>query len=268
MRRHIALLILAATLQSPLDARALDAQQPMPPLLTAYHWDLTDARNADGTVALEYFPKYPNDTTLRVTITPEYIGSYAGCNSAGANVAYDHGYLVRTPQSLQTMTLLGCRSDIDAAMSRFFAGDMHVFVEPGSPPHLRLDAGGTALMFVGDPTDETRYGSEGEVMYFEVAPHTVRCSVRGRPERDCLQLRLLRYGEGMAEIVEGPWKVVYEPIDGFEPLDGVHMKIAVARFQPNDPAHDGSIPVYLLRGVYFTDGMVEYDKRRARRERP
>ena len=110
------------------------------------------------------------------------------------------------------------------------------------------------LKLQGEATPQTRYGSEGEVKFLEVAAKTVKCSHPLIPGYQCLQVRERRYDDaGLQLATQDTWHPLYQPIEGFVHHDGVRTVLRVKQYEWKNPPADAPSTVYVL------DMVVEQD---------
>ena len=88
------------------------------------------------------------------------------------------------------------------------------------------------------PTDaRTRHGP-ATIAFLEVAPSRVACSHPRLAIARCLQVRDVTFdAHGLRAGPPGEWRFLYEPIDGFEHVEGIRSVLRVKRFaRPPAPA--------------------------------
>ena len=86
-------------------------------------------------------------------------------------------------------------------------------------PQLSLGfADASRWILRGEPTPRTKYGSDGEVVLYEVAPDHQRCTALKQDERLCLRMRLVQWGvrDGKGHFFgQQAWELF--PLDTFAP---------------------------------------------------
>ena len=233
----------------PPDVAAPDARAPegAAPELPAYHWRLTDARDAGGQRLDALFVE--GGKPLTVDFANGHLRISGGCNHGGGAYTVE-GDTLRVQQFMSTQ--MACDQPLmalDAAAAEALQGDSEVRWEPAGdrPPQLTLAGARGTLVFAGDPTVETRYGGPGETVFLEVAPERVACQHPLIPDHRCLQVREVRYdGQGLRVGEPGEWQPLYEEIEGYTHEPGVRNVLRLKRFERTDAPADASSVVYVL----------------------
>ncbi|AZE73219.1 putative lipoprotein [Pseudomonas synxantha] len=224
------------------------------PALSAYYWNLVSATDASGKPLVAMNKGI--ERKLRVSFGEKNLNISGGCNGQFGRYHYQGGVL--KVQSLAS-TLMACDKslmDLDAQVAGLFKGDLRaVIAGDNTQPMLHLTTvDGSVLKLRGEPTEQTRYGSKGEVKFLEVAPKTVKCSHPMIPEYQCLQVRERRYDDaGLQLPTQDPWHPLYQSIEGFEHRDGVRTVLRVKQYEWKNPPADAPSTVYVL------DLVVEQD---------
>lgn len=250
-------LLVAACAQKPPAETAADATDAGPPppaaepveaeSLRAYHWRLSEARDAQGATIEALFPRA--DKPLQLDFTAEHLGVANACNRIGGPYKLEDGRL-QVARLAQTMMACADRklADADPAISQRLESSPRVSLQPGDTPRLSLVTdNGDTLVFEGRPTPETRYGSPGETVFLEVAPQRVACSHPLIPNHQCLRVRERYYdAQGLVSGEPGEWQPLYQEIEGYTHEPGVRNVVRVKRFEVKDPPADASSVAYVL----------------------
>lgn len=233
------------------DTAAPDARAPegAAPELPAYHWRLTDARDAGGQRLDALFVE--DGKPLTVDFVDGHLGLSGGCNRGSAAYAVEGDTLRVQPFASTQMACADARlMALDAAAAEALQGSAEIRWEPAAgerPPQLTLAGAQGTLVFAGEPTVETRYGGPGETVFFEVAPERVACQHPLIRDHRCLQVREVRYdGQGLRVGEPGEWQPLYEEIEGYTHEPGVRNVLRLKRFERTDAPADASSVVYVL----------------------
>jgi hypothetical protein len=155
-------------------------------------------------------------------------------------------------------TLMACNDPalkaLDAAAGKYLQGTFTLGLDVhGKQPKLTLSvAGVSTLAFTGTPTDATRYGSEGETVFLEVAPQKKPCPAPAAPGHVCLEVRELHYGaNGVRTGQPGDWHALAQHIEGYTHQPGTRNVLRVKRYQV------AGAPAGAASTAYVLDMMVE-----------
>ena len=166
-----------------------------------------------------------------------------GCNLIRGGFKIDSGKIEvrRTATSL-----MACETKImegDIVLERMLLKPLRIDVYSGTPPRLQLvSATNDTLVFTGDPTLESRYGAPTTI-FIEVAPQEVACQHPVRGAMRCLQVRERKFdAKGLAVGKLGPWRPLFDTIDGFSHVEGqrnvlrvkVYQRVPVDRRKPDN----------------------------------
>lgn len=215
-------------------------------LLAGFHWQLQDARNAQGQRidALRVRQNVP----VTLDFEDDRIGVSGTCNRMGGRYAIDGGTLrIET----LTSTMMACADErvmaLDREVGKRLEGNVQLALQRGNAPTLTLTtASGDVLSFTGQPTVETQYGGPGERMFLEVAADTRPCSHPLIPDKQCLQVREITYDDNGIKSRTGDWGHFYDDIQGYTHEDGIRNVLRVKRFKRNPAPADASTNVYVL----------------------
>ncbi|WP_239467178.1 META and DUF4377 domain-containing protein [Rhodoferax koreensis] len=229
------------------------------PLLQAQRWRLESATDATGRPIAALAPRA--DRPLLLSFEPEgRLGVRGGCNQmSGAYTVSDGGALAVSQLMSTRMACAPALMQVDATLSSLLAQPVQLALVAASAaeaPKLRLTtANQTALVFVGQPTSETRYGGPATLVFMEVAARQVACSHPLIPNARCLQVRERSYdAQGRSTGTPGPWQPLYGEIEGYTHTEGVRNVLRVKRFQRAGPVPaDASATVLVLDLVVETE---------------
>jgi heat shock protein HslJ len=215
--------------------------------LPAYHWQLTDARTADGKRIDALFVRA--DSPPQLDFIEGRLAVSNSCNRMSG------GYTLTGDQlTLTTMasTMIACADPalmaLDQELGKRLQGTSTLALQSGDAPVLTLT--GTAadvLTFTGAPTPETRFGGPGEIAFLEVGPQTKACNHPLIPDVQCLQVREIKFDEnGIRTGTPGEFQPLYQAIEGFTHQAGTRNVVRVKRFTIANPPADGSSVAYVL----------------------
>ena len=172
-------------------------------VLAGYTWALEHAFDAQGK-ELAAWPK-PYGTPITVWFSnaegKAWFGS-KGCNFMSWPITLLPQHQLKTGTS--TMTMAGCDEalmKLDGQLYKQLAqiSSYQLLRKPSASnnglPQLALSfADGSRWRLQGEPTPRTKYGSDGEVVLYEVAPEHARCEKSPKDESLCLRMRQVQWG--------------------------------------------------------------------------
>ncbi|MFC5578748.1 DUF4377 domain-containing protein [Lysobacter niabensis] len=214
--------------------------------LEAYHWDLARANDARGAAIAALQPA--TGKPLRLDFSQGRLGISGGCNRIGGSYQHERGAL-RVGPLMQTEMACADRRlmDLDAAIAARLAGTLQAQAIAGDTPQLQLTAAnGDILVFTGAATPQTRYGSAGTTVFFEVAPQRKTCPHPMIPDMQCLQVRPRTYADNGTLASQGEWRPLYQEIEGYTHVPGTRNVLRVKQFTVANPPADGSSVAYVL----------------------
>jgi heat shock protein HslJ len=216
--------------------------------LARYRWQLSEAIASDGQRIDALFARA--DQPLQLDFADGRLSVSNACNRMGGSYEIADGRLKLGPMM---QTKMACTNPalmaLDAAVSARLQGESVLQLQAdGESPRLSLLAtNGDRLVFVGVPTAATRYGSEGEMVFLEVAAQTAPCSHPLIPDKQCLQVRERRYdASGLVVGAPGEWQALYQDIEGYAHEAGVRNVLRLKRYAVRNPPADGSSVAYVL----------------------
>lgn len=215
--------------------------------LGGYKWNLDSATdNAGKPIAtLQREGKYG----LQLSFVKDRIGVSGGCNHVGAMYALK-GDRIEVKQ-FQT-TLMACQDQrlmqMDSEIAKQLEGNAKFAIEGEAPqPRLLLTtASGSKLSLSGEPTAETRYGSAGATVFFEVDAQRRTCPHPLMPKHQCLWVRERSYDANGVSQAPGEWQFLYQDIEGYKHEAGVRNVVRVKKFDIKNPPADASSVAYVL----------------------
>jgi heat shock protein HslJ len=194
MKRYLLLMLplaLAACTKPAQDATAPAAVEPAaaeatvaPPAVDAgaslpgHHWQLTDAKGADGKRIDGLFVRA--ESPVQLDFADGRVSVSNTCNRMGGAYTLAGDQLTFSPLA---STMMACPDPalmaLDQDLGKRLEGASTFAVQPGAAPVLTLtSATGDVLTFTGEPTAETRFGGPGERVFLEIAPQPALPSLR------------------------------------------------------------------------------------------
>ena len=222
--------------------------------LGRYHWRLQDATDTNGKRIDALFVRA--DKPLQLDFADGRIGVANACNRMGGGYSLEGESLT---VARMASTMMACADlklmALDGEIGKRLEGASKLTLMPGDMPTLTLDAAsGDKLVFTGEPTAQTRYGGLGERVFLEVAAQAKPCSHPLIPDKQCLQVREVKYDDnGLKVGTPGAFENFYDAIEGYEHKDGVRNVLRVDRYTIKNPPADGSSQAYVLDMVVESD---------------
>lgn len=170
------------------------------------------------------------------------------CNLMSGHYAGGSSRIVIGPMR---STMRACDASVmnsERLLSDMLSGPLQVSLNGGDSPRLRLvTATSGTLSFAGEPMPESLYGP-ARIIFIEVAHERIPCS-NPNGEKTCLQVRDRFFDEqGLQSSEPGPWRPLYERIDGYTHVPGQSNVIRVKSF-----TRPGTANLYILDLVVRTD---------------
>ena len=215
--------------------------------LSAYHWRLNDAKDAKGQRLEAFFVKA--DKPLQLDFADGRVSVSNACNHMGGAYSVEGDEL---KFDRLASTLMACADArlmaLDQEIGKRLEGASAFALQPGDTPTLVLTGGnGDVLTFKGEPTAETRYGGPGEIAFLEVAAQTKPCSHPLIPNKQCLQVREIKYdAQGLKTGADGAFQNFYDGIEGYSHQSGIRNVLRVKRYTIKNPPADGGSLAYVL----------------------
>ena len=241
-----------ASLPTPTADAAAPATSPVTtvdasPLLPQYHWQLMDASDAQGKRIDALFAR--GDKPVQLDFKDGRVGVANTCNRMGGTYTLSETDLTI---SRLASTMMACTDNalmaLDQEVGKRLEGALKVTATQDGVVQLALTtATGDKLVFAGNPTAETRYGGPGERVFLEVASETKPCSHPLIPDKQCLQVREVRYDDkGLKVGTPGAFEHFYDSIEGYTHEPGIRNVLRVDRYTVKNPPADASNRAYVL----------------------
>ncbi|QOW21515.1 META and DUF4377 domain-containing protein [Novilysobacter avium] len=216
--------------------------------LSRYHWRLAEASDAGGAHIDALFAR--DVKPVQLDFADNRLSISNTCNLMNGGYRLDDEKL--KIDSLQ-QTLMACAdpklAELDRAIGSRLEGNPRIRLT-GSEESPRLQVttdAGDKLVFAGEPTAASRYGSEGAQVFMEVAAQTVPCSHPLIADKQCLQVRERTYrDDGTVAGEPGEWEPLYQEIEGYTHEAGVRNVLRLKRYKVANPPADGSSVAYVL----------------------
>lgn len=224
--------------------------------LTRYYWQLQDAKDVEGEQITALFVQPGKPVQLAFDNGNFSVGNI--CNNMGGSYSlYENQLTFGAMLSTKRMCAESEIAALDDEVSRRLQGSNQYSILPAEQPVLTLTtANGEVLRFIGIPTPATRYGSEGEIIFIEVAPQTVPCSQSAAATGQCLQVRQVYYDDnGLKSATPGPWQDFYQEIEGYRFQPGTRNILRVKRYRIAEPAANAADTAYVLDMVVESEIM-------------
>ena len=212
--------------------------------LSAHHWRLSDAKDAQGQRIEALFVNA--EKPLQLDFKDGRVGISNTCNRMGGAYSVEGDQLKFDPLA---STMMACADAklmaLDQEVGKRLEGSAK-FARAGDTLTLAT-ASGDVLTFSGEPNAETRYGGPGETVFLEIAAQAKPCSHPLIPDKQCLQVRELKYDDkGIKTGTDGAFGNFYSDIEGYAHEPGVRNVLRVKRYTVKNPPADGSSLAYEL----------------------
>lgn len=211
--------------------------------LKAYHWNLVNTIKADGSAE----PAWVSSTTnqpLMLTFAENRVAIQNLCNTMNAGYALterdiDFSQVAGTMKMCSDPQLMQYEQQVAKQLPtatdwNLASADQSQTNAPAPILTLHFE-NGDKWRLEGKPTAETKYGSQAETVFLEIAPQTEVCPQSGN---NCLKVRSITYDGNGVQTSAGDW-VLFQPnaINGYTHQNGVHQIIRTKRYEiKNAPA--------------------------------
>jgi heat shock protein HslJ len=231
----------------PMDAGAAPAATDATALLPAHHWRLVEASDAQGQRIDALFVQA--DKPVQLDFADGRLAVSNTCNRMAGGFTLAGDQLTLGPMA---STMMACHDPklmaLDAEVGKRLEGPSTLTATAGDTPRLVLvNAGGDRLVFDGTPTPATRFGGAPERVFLEVGPETKPCSHPLIPDKQCLQVREIRFDEnGLRSGEPGEWQNFFDEIEGYTHQPGVRNVLRLDRYARKDVPADASRYAWVL----------------------
>lgn len=224
--------------------------------LTRYYWQLQDAKNGKGELITALFVQPDKPVQLEFDNGNFSVSNI--CNNMGGSYSlYENQLTFGAMASTKKMCAESAVAALDDEVgSRLRGSNLYSILSAEQPVLTLTAANGDVLRFIGIPTPATRYGSEGEIIFIEVAPQTVPCSQSAAATGQCLQVRQVYYDDnGLKTGTPSPWQDFSREIEGYRFQPGIRNILRVKRYRIAEPAANAADTAYVLDMVVESEIM-------------
>lgn len=217
-----------------------------PSTLLAYHWDLSDARDASGATQKEWMRP---TTAVRLSFDDQRLAISGLCNRMGTSYRLDAGAIEISPVvgTMMACPDAGLMQYEQAIAKRLPQVSTWSITQHPEAPLLTLGFDdGAQWTLTGTLTDETRFGGPGQTLFLEIASQRVPCSHPLIPNMQCLQVREIQFDANGIQTSQGPWQVFYSDIEGYTHQPGIRNILRIKRYERSQAPADASRYVYVL----------------------
>ena len=216
--------------------------------LDAYHWWLSNAENSQGVRIGALFVS--KNSPVQLDFTEDRMAVKNTCNNmtggyeiSGDQLTFSH--MASTMKACPDQKLMALDNEIGNRLS----GILTFTVRTGNPPELILTtAHNDKLVFTGELTAATNYGTDGEIAFLEIAAETKSCQQSYVPGTQCLQVREVYYdANGLKNREPGEWQNFSQQIKGYTHQPGIRNVVRTKRYRiANTPSSDAPDVAYEL----------------------
>ena len=228
--------------------------------IQAYHWDLVNVVQPDDTSQTTgKAAKYP----LTLTFLDDVVALQNLCNNLNASYNLQENSIafsqvVGTMKMCNDPELMQYEQEVaklfpTATTWSLATTDQTTADAPAPVLNLHFDNGET-WRFAGKQTNETKYGTQAETVFLEVAPTPEVCPQSGNM---CLKVRPVFYDQSGIATGKGDW-LLFQPnsIEGYNHVDGVGTIVRTKRYAlKNVPAGSASHAYVLDMVVQSNTGL-------------
>lgn len=185
---------------------------------------------------------------IQLNFSENRVNIITGCNNQGGSWKVENQKLIT---SSLVSTMKACEPALmknEQFSSNLFNDQQNKFelnTASVEQPRLTIIASnGQKYEFEGSMTPETKYQSQGEIIFLEISPETKQCT--GVGPQTCLQVREIKYdNKGIKTQVDKDWTLFYDQIEGYQHRDDQRVIIRVKRYERKNPAADQSKYAYV-----------------------
>lgn len=251
MKRYITPLLLsllvtacATSEQKAMELAETDTQ------LASYYWQLNDAKDASGNTITSLFVQ--KQKPIQIEFSEGRFSVKNLCNALSGLYTVTET-TISFGQAASTKMLCG-DPKIDALDNEMGKRILNSSAYQLSPPTdekpalLQLKTSNNEdLTFVGIPTPDTRYRSQGETIFLEIAPQFAPSDTSAKPVP---QVRQVYYNTQGIRTAADPWQPLTQTIEGLTIEEGIHQVVRVKRYNmTNDQTAS--------KAVYVMDQIIE-----------
>ena len=218
--------------------------------LDANHWLLTSAASADNQPIDALFPN--EEVPLQLDFIDGRLSISGGCNR------HSGSYQIQG----QTLSVGSLASTRRACAAPLMEADRAIAAQLASPLQIQaidsgqlllVSASGDTLSWRAEPTAQTRFGSAGETVFWEVAAQTVACN-NGGVAAQCLQVRPVHYdAQGIKQAVSTDFAPFHGQIEGYEHRPGTRHILRLKQFTLPAADAQGNTTAQVLDMVVESD---------------
>lgn len=215
-------------------------------VLSSYTWQLVQAATKQGQSIDSLFVR--PDQPVSLQFKDNRIGVVNTCNHMGGIFSLKGNMLMVNNLVSTTMACNTPLTQLDSLMGNIIEGSSTLkLAKVDTQPQLTLiSASGDTLVFRGLPTPETKYGTQAETIFLEIAPQTESCDA-GVRQMQCLQVRQVKYNEqGLKSDASPAWENFYDSIEGYTHKNNERVIIRVKKYPVKNPLADASNAAYVL----------------------
>ena len=186
--------------------------------LTAYHWQMEQAVDANGQTDTEWL-RAEGLSPASLLFADDTLSVGGLCNTMVASYTLEGSTI---DISAVDGTIKMCADEEQMSYEKNFGKRLPDVAtwqvnESLEAPSLILGFdNGDAWTLKGIPTAETKYGSTGETIFLEVASETKPCSHPLINNFQCLQVRTINYDEQGLKQGQGEWQNFYDNIENYQ----------------------------------------------------
>jgi hypothetical protein len=222
-----------------------------------HRWHLISAVDADKRPidALSLGDQRP----LVLSFSDQRLSFEGGCNRIVGGFRIDAAGRLDVGRTASTN--MACEPElmaVDTLIAGLLSKPLQIAVDTSASPRLQLvAASGETLVFAGEATPESRYGTP-DLVFLEIAATDVACDRPLPGSTRCLQFRERKFdAQGLRVGVPGEWQPLSEPIEGFTHVAGTRNVLRVKRFTRPTSTPDAPANLYVLDLVVESEIMAK-----------
>lgn len=241
------------------------AEQAMISILSDHRWTLISVMGNKSQPLNELaavkdevrlsFNQYQGQNTLNYSV---------GCNTISANYQLQ-GSVLSVDDSMSTKMLCADLNAAENSLIDLMEGDSQIVVTKNDASQeeqtvlTQLTNEETTLVWEGQLTDQAKYNSKGETVFWAVNAKKTSCN--DTTSEMCLQVKPITYDNQGIKSSEGQWAPFAGVIDGYQP-DGKHDEVLrIQRYaldaDTNTAANDNLLEAPSEAYAYVLDAVIE-----------